>query len=347
MLRIDAPAVIADELPDLADAWAWAHVQSLVGLDGAAAAVSAGTGEVVARLLCPRRLLPDSSWLACVVPAFDGGVLAGRGETVPAGPEWQAAWDRDTDRWPGPLPVYHHWRFSTGQGGDFETLCRRLAADDSGVAFGLQAMDVGDPGLMEPAARAGAARLRGRAAHARRRAAPVEPQRQGRVPAARDRPARDAAVRADVRPPDPEAPYDPRRQDPVVGPPLYGQWPAGVHRGSRSGLGARAQPGSRRARRGRARRRARCRRPRRSWWRPRGTRRARCGRPSSALNQGRLAVEAGRRLTGAARRRSTTATCCTSPRRCTRCSAGRPSVRARLATGAVPAGLVSHASTCA
>ena len=74
LLRIEAPAVTADELPDLAEAWAWAHVQSLVGLDGVAAAVAAGTGEVVARLLCPRRLLPDSAWIACVVPAFDGGV---------------------------------------------------------------------------------------------------------------------------------------------------------------------------------------------------------------------------------------------------------------------------------
>ena len=68
LLRIDAPALVADELPDLADSWAWVHVQSLVGLDGAAAAVAGATGEVIARLVCPRRLLPDSSWLACLVP---------------------------------------------------------------------------------------------------------------------------------------------------------------------------------------------------------------------------------------------------------------------------------------
>ena len=81
LLRIDLPpAAIAKELPDLVDAYAWAHVQSVVGLAGAAAAVERGSGEVIARLVCPRRLLPNSSWLACVVPAFDEGAGRPRGD---------------------------------------------------------------------------------------------------------------------------------------------------------------------------------------------------------------------------------------------------------------------------
>ena len=31
LLRIDTPAVVADELPDLADSWAWAHVHRWSG----------------------------------------------------------------------------------------------------------------------------------------------------------------------------------------------------------------------------------------------------------------------------------------------------------------------------
>ena len=63
-----------------------------------------------------------------------------------------------------------------------------------------------------------------------------------------------AAVRADVRPPDPEAPYDPAQAGPGRGAAALRAMAGGRHRGSAAGLGPRAQPGSRRARRGRARR---------------------------------------------------------------------------------------------
>ena len=47
--------------------------------------------EVVARLVCPRRLLPDSAWLACVVPAFLPGVDRGLGKEVVPGGELKPA----------------------------------------------------------------------------------------------------------------------------------------------------------------------------------------------------------------------------------------------------------------
>ena len=149
MLRIDDPAVPAGELPDLADSWAWAHVQSLVAVDGVAARSTARTGEVVARLVCPRRLLPDSAWLACVVPAFDAGVARGprRGRSRRAPSSRRPGTSpRSTAR--SSCPVYHHWRFTTGAAGDFEALCRRLKPDGDGADLGLHAMDVSDPGLV-------------------------------------------------------------------------------------------------------------------------------------------------------------------------------------------------------
>ena len=342
LLRIEAPAVAADELPDLAEAWAWAHVQSLVGLDGVAAAVAAGTGEVVARLLCPRRLLPDSAWIACVVPAFDGGVLAGRGEPVPAGTDWQPAWNLAAGRDPGPLPVYHFWRFSTGHEGDFETLCRRLSPDDSGVAFGLQPIDVSDPGLVDPFHKRVLLDFEGAL-----RTPDVVPRewdakhKAAFQPAVADLLSR-STERADVQPPASGAPYDPQTQDPVVGPPLYGKWAAGVRavpaRGwvrelnldpvnrAAAGLGARVVQAAQEELVAAA-------------WDQAGSLRA----TIAALNQGRLAIEVGRSLT----RRLTAlgdgdVLHLTAPLDGL-LGTGVRSVRAQLAAAALPSGLVSSA----
>ena len=119
------------ELPDLSESWAWAHVQES----------PAGT---VARLLCPRRLRPQTSYLACVVPAFAAGVRAGLGAPADDGalaPAWTAGGE-GVER----LPVYHHWTFATGAGGDFESLVRRLEPRRLPPAVGSLALDLGAPG---------------------------------------------------------------------------------------------------------------------------------------------------------------------------------------------------------
>jgi hypothetical protein len=91
-----APAVLAAH--PLADSWAWAHCDE-------------SAGRTVSRLLSRRDLLPDTDYVAVVVPAFT---------------------DAANDRWaPGQgaaavLPAYHSWRFKTGAEGDFATLAARL-----------------------------------------------------------------------------------------------------------------------------------------------------------------------------------------------------------------------------
>ena len=50
--RLSVPVV---ELPDLAESYAWAHVQSIAAPDDVIGSLSA-PGTVVARLVCPRRL---------------------------------------------------------------------------------------------------------------------------------------------------------------------------------------------------------------------------------------------------------------------------------------------------
>jgi hypothetical protein len=159
LLRIGAPASPDDELPDLAESWAWAHAQVLVDGNGASATEVARTtpARALSRLLCPRRLVPARPYIACVVPAFDIGVRRGLGEPDPgdtAGPAWRRGAVPD----PLELPVYLHWRFATGAAGDFETLARRLAVRELPPELGRRSLFVGagGPALPEVPAAAGA-----------------------------------------------------------------------------------------------------------------------------------------------------------------------------------------------
>jgi hypothetical protein len=126
-------AQVQSELPDLAESALWAHAQAVSSVDasnqGAAAlALSAELQQLpernISRLICPRRLTPRTAYIACVVPATDGGRLRGLGQPVTlAGlsPAWSQQAPNDIE-----LPVFFSWTFSTGPVGDIETLARRL-----------------------------------------------------------------------------------------------------------------------------------------------------------------------------------------------------------------------------
>jgi hypothetical protein len=143
------------ELPDLNESWAWAHVQT-VEADGAPEGVlenwEANRGLVLSRLLCPRHLREDRSYVACVVPTFASGVQAGLGQVPNKGR--QPAWTADSGS--VALPVYYHWRFKTGPAGDFETLAQKLhgVAPDKIQDVGLRTvhLDAALSRLEEPGA---------------------------------------------------------------------------------------------------------------------------------------------------------------------------------------------------
>lgn len=142
-------ATIVGELPDLADSWAWAHAQVLVASadEDVAVTIAKYPERNLSRLICPRRLGPDTDYLAAVVPAFDAGVRAGLGLPVEAddvGPAWGGG-DTDPDS-PVLLPVYHHWTFRTGPDGDFESLARRLRARALPADVGRRPVDVSAAG---------------------------------------------------------------------------------------------------------------------------------------------------------------------------------------------------------
>ena len=196
VLRITSPAAPDEQLPDLAESWAWAHAQVLVeDGDTTTAAEVARTSPALAlsRLICPRRLVPARPYIACVVPAFDLGARRGLGDAEPgasAGP----AWHRPSGTDPVELPVYLHWRFATGEAGDFETLARRLAPRELPDELGRRTLfaGAGGPGLPEIAGAEAIADLGGALVPAGRTLAELDP-----AVAARLATAVDAAIAAD------------------------------------------------------------------------------------------------------------------------------------------------------
>lgn len=200
------------ELPPAAECWAWAHVQIDHDLAaGVTAAHTVAPGTFRARLLCPRRLAADRSWLACVVPTFEAGRRAGLdlGGTDEAGLAWGAT-DEAT------LPVYDWWRFSSGPNGDFESLVERLVPREIDAGVGVHDLDVGDAGAGLPVLPRGIVSFAGALTAPGAEVKVLPAQAAGQVAGAlRDVIDAEPAAASAQR-------YDPRRDDPVVAPARYG-----------------------------------------------------------------------------------------------------------------------------
>jgi hypothetical protein len=144
-------AAPASALPDLANSWAWAHIE--VRADDSVqnpkqdveTDVRSGSQAVISRLICPRKLEPERDWLACVVPATSVGVATGLGKKLAGGP-FDPPW-RPGQADPVRLPVYHSWRFRTDKAGSFEELARLVGPVKAAELpdFGTRTIDVGDP----------------------------------------------------------------------------------------------------------------------------------------------------------------------------------------------------------
>lgn len=198
------------ELPDLTQAHAFAHVQIAGDLPTDASAfdrlLDGQPERTLSRLLCPRLLRPATGYLACLVPAFEAGRLAGLGREVTGIPAAALAWDR-AKATPVDLPVYHHWTFTTASDAGFETLVRRLVPRGDLPGVGVRPLDVSSPGFGLPPAPVGVAAV-------------VEVGGALRVPLA---PA-PAGADADLR----DAIADVVDRVDRVAPPMYGRWHAAV-----------------------------------------------------------------------------------------------------------------------
>jgi hypothetical protein len=215
VLRIAPPARPDRELPELDEAWAWAHAQ-VVTADGEPVdrLLDPGSNRNLSRLVCPRRLEPGTAYVCCLVPAFEAGRRTGLGlEPDPDDDQLRPAWSAG-EAAPASieLPVYYHWEFSTGDGGDFEALARRLQArpvppEVGGRPLELRRLGFGLPDV-GPLTLGGALRVPGRA---------VDTALPAGFETALAELVNTAAARADQV-----------QSDPVVGPPLYGGLQAAV-----------------------------------------------------------------------------------------------------------------------
>jgi hypothetical protein len=223
-IRVASPAAV---LPPPGELWAWAHAHVsrdlLAGGGGAAAVTGALAGAVaenpdlaISRILCPRKLRPNTAYRAFVIPTFETGRLAGTGQEIASGQDGLApAWGHGQDL----FPVYYEWSFRTGERGDFEYLVRLLQPRQLDPRVGTRDMDVTDPGPGLPGI--------------------VNPPALGLEGALKtpqtvstpwpDRGPFQTALAALVNLP--ETLTEPgSHQDPIVAPPLYGRWPALVTR---------------------------------------------------------------------------------------------------------------------
>jgi hypothetical protein len=140
-------------LPPAGEAWAWAHTH--LNVETADPANPVATADLLrrnperglSRIIAARRLHPNHSYHAVLVPVFDAGRRAG---LPPAdGAIGDMAW---TAAGIAILPVYYRWKFHTGAAGDFEELAQRLKPVLPDPTVGRRPMDVAEPlpGLATP-----------------------------------------------------------------------------------------------------------------------------------------------------------------------------------------------------
>jgi hypothetical protein len=204
-------------LQPLDDAWNWAHTQ--VSGDGdLTATISSNPAAVISRVLCPRRLDPETSYTAFLVPAFEIGRQAGLGMDVSGLHTSDPAWTSDTAA-PLRLPVYYQFSFGTSDAGDFESLVRKLTPTILPADVGSAPMAVDQPGAGIPSA-GGPLGLQGALCSASASPTPWSGPDQQAFQTAM---AKLVNLTAAAGPDDPDNPLP---EDPHIVPPFYGKWQA-------------------------------------------------------------------------------------------------------------------------
>lgn len=227
---IPLPSIVVSKvaaLQDLTDSWSWAHVQ-LTSEDGLAQALRQDPGHAISRLVCPRRLDPETSYTAFLVPAFEVGRQAGLGQDVSALTTADPAWTQAT---PPNLRLPHYYRFSfhTSDEGDFESLVRRLKPAVLPKTVGQRPIAVDQPGQGIPSAGTPLGLDGALFAIGTTETPWSDPERT----------AFESAVQDLINHTDPptDDPAAPNPEDPNVVPPIYGRWHAGVRAVDRTKTG--------------------------------------------------------------------------------------------------------------
>jgi hypothetical protein len=156
-IRVKNPSL---SLPDLAQSWAFVHVQ--VSLPQSSDTVQNSLADPTrhfSRLLCPRRLSERRAYFLFLVPAYEAGRLIGLGSSDAAAAFDAPAWHiTATD--PVDLPVYYQSRFVTDSTEDVEQLLRRLrplTTDELATAGAAKRASAAKPGFYPDYEKPGAA----------------------------------------------------------------------------------------------------------------------------------------------------------------------------------------------
>lgn len=156
------PQALRDAFPDPNTTAAWAHVHLNFGVPDTVTKANDALLVVqkildenpnlgCSRLICPRRLKPDTGYTVFLIPAYEKGRLAGLGFTekqIDETPNAQASWPQKAAVTGAlPFPVYYEWSFATSNSGDFENLARLLKpVDAKALLGGGQLLDIQNPG---------------------------------------------------------------------------------------------------------------------------------------------------------------------------------------------------------
>ncbi|MDX2442614.1 MAG: hypothetical protein QNK30_02330 [Bacteroidales bacterium] len=149
--------------PKSDELWAWAHVHVNTDLADGALPNTANAVQVTqkitsmikqtpdlaySRIISPRKVEPNKSYYAFLIPTFESGRLAGLGRTIDSNiVATTCAWDNPVNK---EFPYYHRWYFKTGNIGDFEYLVDLLEPKLADKTVGVRDMDVLHPGANLP-----------------------------------------------------------------------------------------------------------------------------------------------------------------------------------------------------
>jgi hypothetical protein len=95
--------------------------------------------SAVCRLMSSRRLEEKTNYTAFLIPAFESGRLVGLGDSNAETTSIQkSSWDALQTE----FPIYYQWRFGTSALGDFESLVRALRPHSFDASMGVRDMDI-------------------------------------------------------------------------------------------------------------------------------------------------------------------------------------------------------------
>jgi len=218
----------AAALQNLAESWSFAHVQVSAD-EPIASLLHNDPGHAISRLLCPRRLDPETTYDAFLVPAFENGRQAGLGldatRLATSDPAWTSATPASTAS-PFPMPYYYRFSFHTSDEGDFESLVRRLTPVDLPPEVGQRPIAVDQPGLNFPSAGT-PQKLQGALIRIG-----TQPSPWNDPPKATFQTKLQAFLNLTTPKID-----NPANPDPTIVPPIYGRWHAGIDTVDRAGFG--------------------------------------------------------------------------------------------------------------